>query len=75
MQCRSARSGKAAAVTRQRGGPPDALVAAVRARIAPLFPDWELARVELLVDRIASVEWRYLAGDDGDHCAQRRPLT
>jgi hypothetical protein len=51
--------------------PPERVIEAVRARIAPLFPEWESARIELLVQQIAEVEWRYLAGDGADPMGRR----
>jgi hypothetical protein len=41
---------------------PASMVDAVRARIAPLFPDWAHAEIEALVCQIAAVEWRYSVG-------------
>lgn len=41
---------------------PASLVDAVRARIAPLFPEWSPQDVEVLVCQIAAVEWRYSVG-------------
>ena len=38
------------------------LLNAVRARIAPLFPDWPAEGVEQLVCQIAELEWRYSVG-------------
>jgi hypothetical protein len=47
-------------------------VDAVRARIAPLFPDWAPAEVEALVCQIAAVEWRYSVGGT---TSEERPGT
>lgn len=55
---------------------PLALVDAVRARIAPLFPDWEHGRIEILVQQMASVEWRYLVSNEiADGLARTRPCN
>lgn len=46
--------------------PPAELVDGIRTRITPLFPGWDAERIECLVQQIASVEWRYLAGSDAE---------
>ena len=43
---------------------PASLVDAVRARIAPLFPDWTSERIEVLVCQMAALEWRYSIGGE-----------
>jgi hypothetical protein len=39
---------------------PAEMVDAVRARVTPLFPDWDRERIEALVGQMAALEWRYL---------------
>jgi hypothetical protein len=45
--------------------PPPSVVDSIRGRIAPLFPGWSTARIEVLVRQMAAIEWKYLVRNHG----------